>query len=198
MFPEIRNRDRDEPFQRIVFPGMSNRFSLWKSGFEPCFSSILKNRYSRSENLTTNVYEGLFILDSDLYARNPDEISGQIDKFIDQFEGEVLVSRLWEERKLAYPIKGHRRGTYWLAYFKLDATKVKELNRQCQISEGILRFLFLKIDPRLVETLVEHAKAGPIRPVAEPSEEAMEGRQGEDIFEETAVPGDAKPLSDQG
>lgn len=148
--------------------------------------------------MTTNVYEGLFILDSDLYARNPDEISGQIDKFIDQFEGEVLVSRLWEERKLAYPIKGHRRGTYWLAYFKLDATKVKELNRQCQISEGILRFLFLKIDPRLVETLVEHAKAGPIRPVAEPSEEAMEGRQGEDIFEETAVPGDAKPLSDQG
>ena len=115
--------------------------------------------------MTTNVYEGLFILDSDLYARNPDEVAGQIDRFINDYEGEVLVSRLWEERKLAYPIKGHKRGTYWLAYFKLDASKVKDLNRQYQISDSVIRFLFVKVDPRLVETLVEHAKAGPIRPI---------------------------------
>jgi len=122
--------------------------------------------------LTTNVYEGLFILDSDQYARNPDEVSGQIDRHIKDYEGDVLVSRLWEERKLAYPIKGHKRGTYWLTYFKLNASKVKELNRQYQISDSVIRFLFVKIDPRLVETLVEHAKSGPIRPIVEtPPEE---------------------------
>ncbi len=132
--------------------------------------------------MTENVYEGLFILDSDMYARNPDEVSGQIDKYIAQYEGEVLVSRLWEERRLAYAIKGHRRGTYWLTYFKLDAAKVKELNRQCQISDGIVRFLFLKIDPRLVETLVEHAKAGPIRPVSDITEDAA--AEVPDVFSE--------------
>ena len=123
--------------------------------------------------MTTNVYEGLFILDSDQYARNPEEVAGQVDRLINEYEGEVLVSRLWEERKLAYPIRGHKRGTYWLAYFKLDASKVKDLNRQYQISDSVVRFLFVKVDPRLVETLVEHAKAGPIRPIMDvPVEES--------------------------
>lgn len=110
-----------------------------------------------------NVYEGLFILDSDLFARNADELSAQVSRYIEQVGGEILVSRLWEERKLAYPIKGHRRGTYWLTYFKVDTQKLKDLNRQCQISNNILRFMFLQIDPRLVDTLVEHALQGPIK-----------------------------------
>ncbi|MDR0337157.1 MAG: 30S ribosomal protein S6 [Planctomycetaceae bacterium] len=110
--------------------------------------------------MAQNVYEGLFIFDSDLYTKEPDNVSGQVARIIEQFGGEVLLSRLWDERKLAYPIKGHRRGTYWLAYFKIDALKVKELTRQFQLSESVIRFLFLHVDPRLVETLVEHARAG--------------------------------------
>ena len=124
--------------------------------------------------MTTRVYEGLFILDSDQYARNPEEVSGQIDRFINDFDGEVLVSRLYEERKLTYPIKGHKRGTYWLTYFKLDASKVKDLKRQYEISDSVIRFLFVKVDPRLVEMLVEHAKAGPIRPIVDVSVEESE------------------------
>ena len=134
--------------------------------------------------MTTNVYEGLFILDSDQYARNPDDVAGQIDRFIKDFEGDVLVSRLWEERKLAYPVKGHKRGTYWLTYFKLDASKVKDLNRQYQISNSVIRFLFVKIDPRLVDMLVEHAKAGPIRPVLEtPPDEILQSADAGDVVE---------------
>jgi small subunit ribosomal protein S6 len=110
--------------------------------------------------MAQNVYEGLFIFDSDLYAKEPDTISGQVTRIIEQFGGEVLLSRLWDERKLAYPIKGHRRGTYWLAYLRIDALKVKELTRQFQLSDSVIRFLFLHVDPRLVETLVEHARAG--------------------------------------
>ncbi|MDR2440525.1 MAG: 30S ribosomal protein S6 [Planctomycetaceae bacterium] len=110
--------------------------------------------------MAQNVYEGLFIFDSDLYAKEPDNVSGQVTRIIEQFGGEVLLSRLWDERKLAYPIKGHRRGTYWLAYLRIDPLKVKELTRQFQLSESVIRFLFLHVDPRLVETLVEHARTG--------------------------------------
>ena len=110
--------------------------------------------------MAQNVYEGLFILDSDVYARNPDEVSGQVATVVEQYGGEVLLSRLWDERKLAYPVKGHRRGTYWLTYFRIDSLKVKELTRQFQINNSVLRFLFLNIEPRLVDTLVEHARAG--------------------------------------
>ncbi|MCL2005381.1 MAG: 30S ribosomal protein S6 [Planctomycetaceae bacterium] len=110
--------------------------------------------------MATNVYEGLFIFDSDLYARGADEVSSQVANIVEQLGGEILLSRLWDERKLAYPIKGHSRGTYWLAYFKIDPTAVKDLTRQFQLSGSILRFLILLVDPRLVDTLVEHARAG--------------------------------------
>ena len=114
--------------------------------------------------MSENVYEGLFILNSELYARTPDEVSGQMAAFIEKIGGEVLLSRLWDERRLAYPVKGHKRGTYWLTYFKIDPTKIKELNRQFQITDSILRFLFLKLDPRIVDAVVEHAKDGPVKP----------------------------------
>ncbi len=107
-----------------------------------------------------NVYEGLFIFDSDQFARTPDEVSDQVTALVKQAGGEVILSRLWDERKLAYPIKGHRRGTYWLSYFQIDPLKVKDLTRQFQLSGSVIRFLFLKVDPRLVDTLVEHARAG--------------------------------------
>lgn len=108
------------------------------------------------------VYEALFILDSDAFGRNQAEVSGQIAAGIEQFGGEVLVNQAWEERRLAYPIKGHRRGTYWLTYFKMDTAKIKELNRLFQISDTILRFIFLRIPPKLVDTIVEHARSGGI------------------------------------
>jgi len=61
----------------------------------------------------------MFILDSNRFGRDPDGVSGQISELIEKLGGEILVSRLWEERRLAYPIKGQRKGTYWLTYFRL-------------------------------------------------------------------------------
>jgi small subunit ribosomal protein S6 len=103
----------------------------------------------------------MFILDSNRYSRDATNVSGQIGDMIQKLGGELLANRLWEERRLAYPINGQRRGTYWLTYFRLDSRKLAELNQQCHLSESILRSLVLKVDERLVETLVSHALAGP-------------------------------------
>ena len=126
------------------------------------------------------VYEGMFILDSGRYGRNPEAVAGQVPEFIEKAGGSMLVSRLWEERRLAYAIKGHRKGTYWLSYFRLDSSKLAGVQRQCQLSDSILRVLFLKVDPRIVDALVAHADAGPAgasaaarlgKPEAEPKAE---------------------------
>ncbi|MGL4593314.1 MAG: 30S ribosomal protein S6 [Thermoguttaceae bacterium] len=120
------------------------------------------------------VYEGLFIFNSDIYAKGPDDVSAQVTDIIEQNGGEVLLSRLWDERKLAYQIKGHRRGTYWLSYFKVDSLNIKELTRRFQLSDSVIRFLFLRVDPRLVETLVEHARAGNFHTGEQTTETALE------------------------
>lgn len=114
--------------------------------------------------MALNVYEGLFIFDSNRYSRDPGGVSAQIADFVQKLGGEVLVSRLWEERRLAYPINGQRKGTYWLAYFRLEGKQLTPLERECQLSESIIRSLVIKIDPRIVDALVSHATAAATDP----------------------------------
>lgn len=121
--------------------------------------------------MAENVYEGMFILDSNQYGRDPGGVSGQVAKMLEDAGGSVMVSRLWEERRLAFPIKGHRKGTYWLTYFRLDSAGLAGIQRQCELSDAILRSLFLKVDPRIVDALVEHAMA------ARPSSSEAEGEE---------------------
>lgn len=114
----------------------------------------------------THVYEAMFIFDSNRFARERAALPTEVEAMIKANGGEVLVSRLWEERRLAYPIAGHRKGTYWLIYFSSPTSAITPLNRACEIHDGILRQLVLKIHPHLVEAVLAHAKAGPAPPPA--------------------------------
>lgn len=128
------------------------------------------------------VYEGMFILDSNRYAKDPAGVAGQIDGFVESLGGETLVSRMWAEQRLAYPIDGHRKGTYWLSYFRLDSQKLTELTYHCNISENVVRFLFVKHDPRIIDTLVAHAEGHE----ADGSDEEGEGAPDTGEAEETS------------
>ncbi len=105
-----------------------------------------------------NVYECLFILDANRYARDPNGVAGAIPGMVEKLDGEILANRLWNEQRLAYPINGQRKGTYWLTYFKIESNRLDEFNRACQLNDNILRNLTLKVDARLVDALVSHAK----------------------------------------
>lgn len=113
-----------------------------------------------------NVYEAMFIFDSSRFARDRGAIPNEVEQMIKAAGGEVVVSRLWEERRLAYSINGHRKGTYWLMYFRGSGQMLTGLNREWLVHEGILRQLVLKIHPHLVEAVLEHAQASPDEPVA--------------------------------
>lgn len=106
--------------------------------------------------MATQCYECFFLFDSNKYNRDPGGVSGEVQQLIVELGGEILASRLWEERKLAYPINGHNKGTYWLTYFKFDTQKLVEFNRTCQLNENIMRHLVTKVDPRLIDALVAH------------------------------------------
>jgi small subunit ribosomal protein S6 len=117
----------------------------------------------------SNVYEAMIIFDSNRYARERAGMPAEVEKMIQAGAGEVLVSRLWEERRLAYAINGQRKGTYWLIYFRGPSSMLTALNREWEINDGILRHLVLKVHPHLVDVVLEHAKAGPAPPTPAPA-----------------------------
>ena len=109
--------------------------------------------------MTRNTYETLFIFDSNHYARDPGGVGGAVAKMVEELGGTVLVSRLWaDQQKLAYPIDNHNKGTYWLAYFELDTDKLDEFGVACRLNDSILRHMSLRLDKRLIEPMVAHAK----------------------------------------
>jgi small subunit ribosomal protein S6 len=142
--------------------------------------------------LAENVYEGLFILDANRYAHDQAGVSGRVNALIEKHGGTVLVSRLWEERRMAYPIRGQKKGTYWLTYFSTEGEKIGPMTEEAMREDNFLRQMFLKIDPRIVDTLVSHAlqrkevtpvaaRAAPTQaPTAEDSSEVSAAEAGAD------------------
>jgi len=118
------------------------------------------------------VYEGLFILDANRLARDREKLPGEINGLIQAAGGEIEVSRLWEERRLAYPINGQRKGAYWITYFHLPTQKMVELTHSCELQEGVLRQLFVRLPDPLVEPILNHAKGIVTEPEPEPEEDA--------------------------
>jgi small subunit ribosomal protein S6 len=127
----------------------------------------------------------LFLFDSNHYARDPGGIANSVQSMITDLGGEILVSRLWAEQRLAYPINGHQKGTYWLTYFKLDTLKLKELNRTCQLNESLLRFLFTRVDARLIDALVAHAQEKVVVPIDQIERQTVGAVVGAEEEEET-------------
>jgi small subunit ribosomal protein S6 len=99
----------------------------------------------------------MHILDSNRYARDPSGVQESVDSTVTKFDGEILVSRLWNEQKLAYLVDGHRKGTYWLSYIRIEGSRLVEMERAFQLNENVLRSLTLRLDERLVQPMVSHA-----------------------------------------
>src|SRR5262249_44494408 len=88
----------------------------------------------------------------------------QLHGILERNHAEVLASRPWAEQRLAYPVKGQKKGQYYLIYFRTESKNVINIERDCALNEAILRMLILHIDPKLVELMLavandEHAMA---------------------------------------
>ena len=108
--------------------------------------------------MAQTVYESMFILNPNAYAKNPSGAANAVEQIVTSVGGKMLASRLWNEQKLAYPINGHRKGVYWLTYFEMESTEMVKFNRACQLTDIVMRHLAIRIDPRLADTLVAVAK----------------------------------------
>jgi small subunit ribosomal protein S6 len=107
--------------------------------------------------LPVNTYEGMFLLDSSKVAVSWDNTVQHVHDILTKHKAEIVASRQWDERRLAYPVEGHKKGTYLLTYFRTDGSELKEIVDDCHLSDVILRELILKVHPKLADHLVTQA-----------------------------------------
>jgi small subunit ribosomal protein S6 len=107
----------------------------------------------------------MFLLDANKVAGDLQAAAKQLETTLEKHKAEVLASRPWgDDRRLSYPIKGHKKGVYYLTYFRTEGKNLVEIERDLALNETVIRSLTLKIDPKLVDTMLtvardEHAMA---------------------------------------
>ena len=119
-----------------------------------------------------NRYEMIYIIDTGLEEAARKELIEKVSALISGNGGEVeKVDETWGKRRLAYAIDYKTEGWYVLVNFKAPADLPRELERNLQINENVLRYLVVKLEEK--RSVV---KPRPVRPNLEkpaPAEEAV-------------------------
>ncbi|MFZ0034721.1 MAG: 30S ribosomal protein S6 [Sedimentisphaerales bacterium] len=89
------------------------------------------------------LYEAMFLVDSAEAATDWDGVAATIKNILEKAGAEIVSMRKWDERKLAYDIGGKGKGTYILCYFKAEGKRLRDIERDIQLSERIMRALIL-------------------------------------------------------
>lgn len=98
-----------------------------------------------SEETRIKPYEGLFLFPQAALADLGSAVE-HVQTILSRAGAEVIAFSKWDERKLAYDIAGNKRGVYLLAYFKVATSKLVGIERDCNLSERLLRTLIIRAD----------------------------------------------------
>ena len=108
-----------------------------------------------------NQYEGMFLFDP-TFASDLEKAKQEVQRVLGRANAEISFLEKWDERKLAYEIKGRKRGCYLLSYFTCAGDRITGIERDVRISESILRALFRRADgvsPEHIERFMPQARA---------------------------------------
>ena len=113
-----------------------------------------------------NRYELTNIIDTALEETARKELIEKVSALIAANGGEVeKVDETWGKRRLAYAINYKTEGWYVLVTFKAPADLPRELERNLEIYDDVLRYLVVKLE-------VKRSNVKPRAPKAAPAVEA--------------------------
>ena len=126
------------------------------------------------------LYEGMFLLDNSKANKDWEAVEAHVHGILERHGANIKKSQKWGERKLAYEISGHKRGTYMLVHFEANGDAIVPVRRDAGLSDTIIRMLIV-IDEdgdELPDILGDVAPA-PGRKSAQPSKESAKPARAE-------------------
>lgn len=123
-------------------------------------------------------YEAVYILNPSL---SEEQIAALVAKFKAVVEANGTVSEVdeWGKRRLAYPINYKTEGYYVLVNYTAEASVPKEIERNLQISDSILRYLTVKVEEKRSNVKPRPVRVAPVAEEAAPAVEAAPAAEAE-------------------
>ena len=115
-----------------------------------------------------NQYEVMYVIDPALEDSARTELINRFSDLVAKNGGEVDRVDEWGKRRLAYAIQYKTEGYYVLMYIKAPAELPREIERNMQISDSILRYLTVRYEGELP------AKREPLKPYVARDAQAAE------------------------
>lgn len=146
-----------------------------------------------------HLYEGMFLLDNNVVRQGWKAAKAVVTELLAKQGANVQTARRWDERKLAYPVKGRGRATYLLAYFELAADSGEALNRALELNEVVLRYLVTRVEavPSAENELSAREQADDFVVPAPPVEEERRHGGGFEESSEEGKPKEGKAQDDK-
>jgi ribosomal protein S6 len=129
------------------------------------------------EEARLNIYEGMFVLEDKRANESWDAVTKEIHGLLEKHGARVVRYERWDERRLAYRIKGRNRGVYVLTSFLAPGDAIAPIERDCQLNDTILRVLILR--DHETEKLRKQGLLGPEAPDEQPEPDPDAGEAGE-------------------
>ncbi len=96
------------------------------------------------------LYEAMYIVDSALDEAALADIVSTLEQHVQNLGGELVATREFGRRRLAFEIDGHTAGTYMITYFKSFGDVVDEVKHEMHLIEGIVRGLVVVANPKAI------------------------------------------------
>ena len=144
-----------------------------------------------------NRYEMIYIIDADLEEAARKELIEKVSALITNNGGEIeKVDETWGKRRLAYAIDYKTEGWYVLVTFKAPVELPRELERNLQINENVLRYLIVKLVEKRSSV---KPRANKPAPVDVPADEAAPAAEEAPVAEaaEEAAPTEEAPAAEE-
>jgi small subunit ribosomal protein S6 len=91
-------------------------------------------------------YEGMFLVFNKEARKTHEYLEEHVNGLLAKVGAKVVRFGRWDQRQLAYEIKGQREGIFYLVYFEADPNAITALRREAELSELVLRLLVLALD----------------------------------------------------
>lgn len=125
-----------------------------------------------------NKYEVVYIIDPAVEEEARKALITKFNDLITDNGGSVDKVEEWGKRRLAYAIDYKTEGYYVLVNFQAEAELPRELERNLQISDSVIRYQVIRLIERKVGIKPRAVRPAPVAPaveapVAEPAAEAV-------------------------